>query len=212
MFKESNKKESVLVEPTGKPDLNGFSLSKYLEANIQMISTIFEDDDTIIVRNFQNQKNKDVSCCIFFIDGMINNSIINEYIIQPIVSNKMLAQSDNTLGEIKGQVITCNDVKQSQDLSEIMQSILYGDTILFVDGFKDALIINSKGWEYRAVEEPDTEKSLRGPREGFNESILLSTSLIRRKIRTSDLKFKFRNIGTRSNTQVCICYLKSLAD
>ena len=86
-----------------------------------------------------------------------------------------------------------------------------GDTVVFAEGASEALIVNSKGWATRGVEQPENEKNLRGPKEGFTESLLMNTGLIRRKLKTPDLKFEMMSIGTRSNTGVCLCYLKSLA-
>ena len=85
---------------------------------------------------------------------------------------------------------------------------------LLNDDFEKSLdlILNTKGWVTRSISEPDGEKVLKGPREGFNESILMNLSLVRRKIRTPDLKMEFKTFGTRTNTKACICYLDSLVD
>lgn len=72
-------------------------------------------------------------------------------------------------------------------------------------------MINSKGWQTRAITEPESERVVRGPREGFTESIIMNISLIRRKIRTPDLKIKFKEIGERTHTKTCICYLEGIA-
>jgi len=114
--------------------------------------------------------------------------------------------------DIVSRAIVSNAVKISENLNEIAQELLRGDTVLFADGCALGIIISTKGWKARSIAEPDSEKALRGPREGFNEAILTNLSMIRRKIITPDLKFKFRSFGTRSNTKACICYLDSLVD
>ncbi|WP_312643646.1 spore germination protein [Hydrogenoanaerobacterium sp.] len=211
MPKEQNSKP-ICPQPDGTIDYSEFTLEKSLDLNMKTVAQIFQDDDTLITRQFANQNQSSIKCCIFFIDGMVNNEIINENIIRPILINPILCSTNKLLEMIETQVIVTNDVKKAQSFADIVEAILYGDTVLFVDGVSGALIINTKGWQLRAIQEPDTEKALRGPREGFTESLLINISLIRRKLRTSDLKFKFRTFGTRTNTQACICYLESLTD
>lgn len=210
IFKKT--KKSVKTDGTGVINLSEYKLQKNLTKNIQIIKQVFYDDDTVIERQFENQNSNRVKCCIFFINGMVDNEIINENIIQPIMVNSCLSKKDDTINIISSQVIVTNDVKKTDDLDEVAQGLISGDTVLFVDGSSSALIISTKGWQSRAISEPDNEKALRGPREGYTESILTNLSLIRRKIKTPDLKFKFRTFGTRSNTKACICYLDSLVD
>lgn len=206
------KEKSTEPDDKGVLHLGGEKLEKELGRNIEIIEQIFKDDETLIKREFENQKDNKVKCCALFFDGMIDNRIINESVIQPIIANTGLSKNDETIDEILSQVIATNSVEKSGNLDEISQGLLHGDTVLLVDGSSSAIIINTKGWQTRAITEPDNEKGLRGPREGFTEALLINLSLIRRKILTPDLKFKFRTFGTRSNTKACICYLDSLVD
>lgn len=204
--------KSTVPDNKGKLHLDDNKIQKKLDRNIQIIKEIFNEDGTLIKRNIQNQNNSKVKCCVFFIDGMVDNIRIDEYVIKPIITADSSAFGRNIVSDIRTKVVVSNDVKESESIDEIVKSVLYGDTIVFVDGFTSALIISTKGWETRSIAEPDTEKALRGPREGFTETILTNLSMLRRKILTPDLKFKFRTIGTRSNTKACVCYLESLAD
>lgn len=102
-------------------------------------------------------------------------------------------------------------ISQITDLNQLIQALVYGDTVLLLDGAPEALCINSKGWPNRAITEPEGEKVLRGPREGFTESLLMNLSMVRRKLKTHELKFKFKNLGSRSHTKACICNIEGLA-
>jgi len=212
VFEHNIDKKNVFPDEKGILNLNKYSLEKDLNKNIEILNQIFKDDDTLIQRQFQNQVDKSIKCCAFFINGMVNNILVNENIIKPIMTNSLIKRSCRTLDDIESQILFANDVQKSEDLNEIIQSVLYGDTALIVDGSNSVLIINSIGWQMKAISEPDAEKSLRGSHEGFTESILVNTSLIRRRIKNSDLKFKFQVFGTRSNTKACICYIDSLVD
>ncbi|HZK70739.1 MAG TPA: spore germination protein, partial [Clostridia bacterium] len=83
--------------------------------------------------------------------------------------------------------------------------------LFLLDGYDKALVIDTKGWKVRAVTESTSEKTVRGPRECFTEAIMVNLSLIRRKLKTPDLKFVFKDIGRRTKTKVCMCYLESVA-
>lgn len=211
ILKKFSAKEATPDE-TGQMHLNEDGLEKDLDKNIQIITKVFQDDGTLITRRFENQKHGNVKCCAFFFDGMVDNKIIDEYIISPIMLSGCLTKSEDTAEDIASKVIASNDVKKSENLEEITQNLLRGDTVLFADGCACALIISTKGWMMRSIAEPEAEKALRGPREGYTEAILTNLSMLRRKISTPDLKFKFRTFGTRSNTKACVCYLDSLVD
>lgn len=212
MFPFFRKKERPDTETTGESKQGEGALAKELEKNMDRVKEIFRDDDTVIFREFANQAQPAIRCVACFVDGMVNNTLVNENIIKPVMLNTLLKASAQTLDNIQMQVLFSNDVKKSEDIDEIIQAVLYGDTALFVDGFPQALIINSKGWQMKSISEPDAEKALRGSHEGFIESILVNTSLIRRRIKNSQLKFKFQEMGTRSHTKVCLCYIENLID
>lgn len=177
-----------------------------------MVKEIFNNDDTLIVRLLENQHDNSIKCCIIFIEGMVNNNIINENIIIPIVESNMLKKSSNTIKDLQYKIIASNNIEKTQDIGQLTQSVINGDTILFLEGFKEALIIGSKGWQTRAISEPPSEKVLKGPREGFTESILENLSMIRRKIKTPNLKFKFITVDEKTNNKVCICYIEGIAN
>jgi len=187
-------------------------MEKDLDRNIQIMNQIFINDETMIKRNFVNQRHSKIKCCAFFFDGMVDNKTIDEYIIKPIMESNYLSVNSDIADEILTKVIVTNNAWKTENLIDITQSMVHGDTVRCVCGCSSALIISTKGWQTRAITEPDNEKALRGPREGFTESLMINLSLIRRRICTPDLKFKFRTFGTRSNTRACIIYLESLTD
>lgn len=184
-----------------------------LEENIIFFKNIFKKDETLIIRELQNKWLKSAKCCIIYIEGMVNTEIVNENIIQPVLSSNLSEDidSNNLLDELKKKVIISNNVKTETDTNKIVSSIINGDTLFLLEGYDKALVINSKGWQMRAISEPESAKVIRGPREGFTESIMVNISMVRRKIKDPDLKFKFKEIGERTNTKTCISYIEGLA-
>jgi len=88
-----------------------------------------------------------------------------------------------------------------------VDAVLSGDTVLFIDGSDKALNVSIRGWETRGVTEPATKAVVRGPREGFVETLRTNTVLLRRKIKTQNLKFESMKIGKQTKTDVCIAYI-----
>jgi spore germination protein KA len=188
--------------------------SKSLEKNISTFKDIFADDDTVIYRKFENINSDCLKCCAIFIDGMVNDDFINESILRPLINMqiKQEVEASQLLDFISSKVITSSDVKEVKDINQAIGSVLYGDTILLVDGFDKVLTIDTKGWEFRKIQDSETEPLVRGPRESFTEAILVNLSLIRRKIKSPDLKFKFKEIGSRTKTITCVCYVEGIAN
>lgn len=187
-----------------------FSLYSSIEENTKLIKGIFNNDDTLKFRRFENTYNG-LKCCIFFFVGMVDTNSINEKILRPILSSKILLDDIDQISYLSSQVLLSDTVTTSINLEEIVNGLLSGDTVLFVENNSKSIIINTKGWEKRSIEEPPTERILRGPREGFTESLITNLTLIRRKIQTKDLKFHIMSIGERTNTDVCVCYVEGLA-
>jgi len=210
--KETSEKERDKKDPNKNDAANVSNfLVKSLEDNISMLSGFFKDDDTLIVRRFENQQNNNIKCCILFIEGMTNDKEINENIIEPVVTSCDI-NNNNIIEQLMYHVIASNNVEKTADVNKMLEAIVSGDTVLLAEGTQEALTISTKGWSTRAIEEPQAEKNVRGPREGFTESIMVNLSMIRRKLRTHNLKFKFRVLGKKTNTRICICYIDDIAN
>ncbi|WZL72587.1 spore germination protein [Clostridiaceae bacterium 35-E11] len=189
-------------------------LKKSLKANQKILKEIFINDDTIIFRDFQTHHPNSIQCTLVFANGMVDKDMIQESILYPMMRSSMkevtcrLDQLDSFIHKI----ITSNEVKITQDINVLIGGVLYGDTLLLIDGMNKAVLIDTKGWKMRSINEPTAEVIVKGPREGFIESILINTSLIRRKIKNPHLKFQFKQIGRRTKTNIGICYIEGLVN
>lgn len=190
------------------------SLTTSLENNILLFEQIFFNDHTLITRRFENKYLSAAKCCILYFDGMVDSEVLNTNVIMPILSNNLLKEisPSNLLEELQYKVILSDEIVVSNNYHTIVDSIIYGDTILLVEGYDKVLIINSKSWPSRAIDEPESAQVVRGPREGFVESILINISLVRRKIKNPDLKFIFKELGVQTHTKICISYIDGIAE
>lgn len=184
-------------------------VSACLSDNVAEMQRLFARDRTLVQRDIAPLGAPQVHVALFFCDGMIDNTRINEAIVRPLT----LLASDCTdaMALVRG-VVQINEMKPCSHFDTLLHSMLYGDTILFCAGSAQALILNTKGFSQRSIAEPPDENVLKGPREGFSEGILLNLSLLRRKIRTTHLKFEYLTLGTETKTTCCLCYIDGIVD
>ncbi|MDD4571573.1 MAG: spore germination protein [Clostridia bacterium] len=207
------KKESVDFEKTSVAGQVSYSFSPSITENIALLKQILNNDDMVVYRYLKEQGSRHPQYCIVFADTLSSEKIINDKIIRPIMENLMgkNIKKNKLLNYLRNKVIACRDVKKVADISTVVHSILYGDTVVLVEGFSKALVINTKEWVTRAITEPESERITRGPREGFTESIKVNMSLLERKIVNPDLKFKYMELGSITKTKICVCYIEGIA-
>ena len=104
------------------------------------------------------------------------------------------------------------EVDSSSDWQKIIDSVLSGILLLLVDGFSEAVLIDARTYPARSVEEPEKDKVLRGSKDGFVETIVFNTALIRRRIRDKDLRMEMFSVGKTSKTDVVVSYMNSRVD
>ncbi len=178
-----------------------------LDENIQSMKRLFAGDNTFICRVVENGAG--LRCALFFFDGMVESQSINLSLVRPIS-----AWSGGTvdIDRLVARVIQIDDCPIDPGLDKLLEACLYGDTIVLVDGDARPAVVNTKGFAKRSPEEPDNEKILRGPREGFTEAFMGNLALIRRRLRTPNLKFTFLTVGTVTKTTAVLCYVDGIAD
>lgn len=98
------------------------------------------------------------------------------------------------------------------DRLKAVTSVFAGKTLLVIDGFSGGVVLDAKQFPLRSVEEPDTSKVLRGSHDGFGESVMKNAALLRRRIRDSQLTLESLQVGTRSRTDVVLCYMENRVD
>ena len=104
------------------------------------------------------------------------------------------------------------EVDTISDFDQVLRNLLSGTTCLFIDGYEACLVIDCRTYPARSVGEPEKDKSLRGSRDGFVETIVFNTALIRRRIRDPHLVMQMMEIGDSSRTDVALCYMSDRAD
>lgn len=176
-----------------------------LSDNLQKLGALFAQDNTFIVRQIETRAG--LRCAVLFFDGMIDNRAINESIVRPLIESQA---SNPTAEAVASSIIQINDAKLVPDTNAMLSSLLYGDTAILIDGDSRPIVVNTKGFALRSPSEPESEKVLRGPREGFTECFMTNLSMLRRRVNDPRLTFSFARYAGCTNTVVCVCWLKGV--
>ncbi len=193
-------------------DYEKISISGDLNADILTFKTIFKNDATFRIKQIKARKNISFNAAVMFIDGMTSGEQLYASVIKPLMEMDVSNDSQNLAEYIASQLLFAGDVKQLSDLSQILEGVLYGEALLLIDGSKTALVLDVKGFKTRGISEPENERILQGPREGFEEASLLNLAMLRRKLQTPDLCIEANKVGRRSSTRVYLCYLDTLVN
>lgn len=193
------------------------NFSHDLKKNLNTLRDILGSSNDVIIREFAFGHKRQINGALIFIDGLTDKNVINESIIKPLMYDSRLICMEESLevdniNIIRATMLSVGNVEQVASMNEVIDRCLYGDTIFLIDGSKEALVISTRGWETRGVEEPKTESVVRGPREGFSETLRTNTTLLRRKIKNPDFTLETMKIGKRTRTNVCIAYLKGVVN
>lgn len=191
-------------------------LSTDLDSNIKNLEEIFKDCADIVKREIKVECEQPFRIYGVYTDGLINREILERYLLTIVMNYKNLHGEIKDTESSRTQLIMQHfsatfDVKEVDKMNDLIKAILSGDSAIFIEGANKGLVIATRGWPGRGVSEPSTESVVRGPRDGFTETIRFNTVLVRRRIRDTKLKFKTISYGTRSKTDVVVAYIEDIA-
>lgn len=187
-------------------------LSESLELNKKHLMEVFRDCDDIVYRKFI-VSNKEDEGLLIYAKSLADSNSISENILKAILSydfNHDERQKNNL--ESLEKAINVGGLKRVKDFQEILKAVLSGNTILLLNGNKQGLELSTDDGNERSIEESKVETVIRGPRDSFVENIKTNIGLVRRKIKSSNLKSKELIVGSESNTIVNVFYIDSIVN
>lgn len=182
-----------------------------LSENISIFKGVFKNNCMIVYRSMENAENKNIKAEMVFADGLSGAVLLNDSIVKPFCKTKIPDTSD-MLDYIHKSVLRSNEVTRTSKMDDCVTALFSGDAILILDGYSDVLIVNVRKPASRSISEPENERSLKGPRDGFSELILDNTALLMRRIKNKNFKLEKFIIGSDTKSTVILAYIEGICD
>lgn len=208
-MKQRKENVSRILEYEGKCMADKTKVFSKRDKNVDYMNQMLpvEDSFDIVQRDIQIG-GKDAT--FYFIDGFTKDESMLK-----IMDSFFNIKEEDMPKDAAAFATTCIpyvEVDVIGDFDQIFRNLLSGVTCLFIDGYQACLAIDCRTYPARSVDEPDKDKSLRGSRDGFVETIVFNTALMRRRIRDRHLVMKMLEVGESSRTDVALCYMEDRVD
>lgn len=181
------------------------TISGNLNGDMQYLNNLLDADKSfdIVYRVIDIGDKK---ACMYFVDGFCKDDIVQK-LLQYFMDIKP-QDTPQSAHELSKKKVPYVEVDINDGWTQIVDFLLSGGFVFLVDGYDKALLIDARTYPARSVTEPEKDKVLRGSRDGFVETIVFNTALIRRRIRSPKLHMEMMNAGASSKTDIVICYMK----
>lgn len=204
----SNQRTDRPVEQTLQ-EWNGKRLSDGLAENMEEFDKILQ-----VEKNFDILKRYfcigDRKACFYFIDGFHKDDILQK-LLQYFAGVKS-EDTPQTFDELLQKHLPYGELELVRDTEKLLGAILSGKPALLVDGFGVAVTVDFRDYPARGVTEPDKDKAMRGSKDGFVETLVFNTALVRRRIRSPQFMIEMLSVGKSSRTDIAVCYMENRVD
>ena len=170
----------------------------------------FDNSADLSVRVFTLKSALKIQAAVITMEGLVDKEQLSQSVLNPLLTFDYGVRDSAAVSVIAySSVMASSDVIKLSSADEIVTYITSGFAVLMINGAEELYAVGVQGYSFRGVSEPESEVVQRGSREGFTEPLRVNMSMIRRRMKTPDLKFEQMTVGTDSKTQLMICYLQS---
>lgn len=149
---------------------------------------------------------------LYFIDGFMKDAVFEKLMEFLYKITPQEIEGINNMAEFSQSYMPYTEADATDDIEKIVTAILSGPAVLLIDGIGDAMLIDSRTYPLRGIEEPQKDRSVRGSKDGFVEALVMNTALIRRRIRDERLRMEYHQIGSTSKVDIVIAFMDGVAD
>lgn len=183
------------------------TLSKKLLENMNALKAIYSNCPDVIYRTFSIGNSR--KAVLIYIEGLSNIQEIDKNVLTPLMKLESGTLLDYAVLE---DILPVSNVKQVNRIQDVIKQISEGNPVVLIDQQSQGISMGLAKWEKRAIEEPSAESVVRGPRDGFTETLSVNISLLRRKLKSPNFKMNSINIGRYSQTQVAVMYIDGIVE
>ncbi|WP_277447985.1 spore germination protein [Priestia sp. P5] len=196
-------------------DCSATPLYDDVNKNIERLLNELGNSSDVSSRIVESPYQKTLKVAVIHLDGLADENIINENIVDPLI--QWLKESDQaiTFTEIEErihQILTVSQLTIKESWNEFMSAVLAGDTVVLLNGSSKAFVASTKKLQSRTVTEPTSQTVVRGPKDSFTENLRTNTSLIRARVQSPNLRLDSMKIGNVTQTDIGIMYIQGIAD
>lgn len=185
-------------------------ISSVLRDNEKYIRERCENCADILVRPMKLGDERKIDCLMVYLEVAVSNMMLDDSAIGKMINHFWEVTPEQIQDFIKNNSLGIADVKKLESMEEAFAALLAGNAVFFIDGYDKAMKISSKGYPGMGVSEAESEKVLRGSKEGFSDSVKTNSALVRKRLRDTCLKVVEQQAGTRSHTTIQILYIEDL--
>lgn len=189
---------------------NEMKVSRNLEENERYIREQCVNCADIILRPMMLGADQDRPCLIVYIEAAVSNMLLQDSVIGKLLNRLCAIPGDEIADDLLVNASGISDMAGLDQMEDAVKALLAGDAVFFIEGYEKAVKIGVNGYPNMGVQKTESEKVLRGSKEGFTDSVKVNTALIRKRIRSTGLKVEEVRIGVRSDTVVALVYEEEL--
>ena len=195
--------------PSGQMPASGQAstlLTRSLLDNLVYFRQEFDGSADLTIRELEVAGTK---AAVITIEGMINKQVFATSVFNPLLQAEFWETDPQEKFEyIRDSVLSATEQVQVPTFEEAFKLAMSGFALVALDGVDAMLAIGVQGFSFRGVSEPTNEMMQRGSREVLVEPLRINMTLIRRRMKNPKLKFEMMSVGSVSQTDVCLCYLR----
>ncbi|MFP5115730.1 spore germination protein [Bacillaceae bacterium C204] len=184
------------------------ALSSDVFENETVLKSTFSDCPDVIFRRFLI--GNETKAFLIYTEGLANIEELDKNVLSPLMQQDTARLTD--IQAILEQKLSVSKVNPVNTIKQAIQEISSGNPVILIDQQTHGITLGLAKWEKRAIEEPVAESVVRGPRDGFTETLSVNITLLRRKIKSPDLKMKSLTVGRYSQTQIVYMYIEGIVD
>ena len=187
------------------------SFDKSLQKNTEILKRLLPSEDIL---SYAFATADGVDCTLFYADGMVNKELLGALVARPLSFLELKNEGGRYASNEKSveKTVRFPELKTADTFEDAVKEILDGNTLLLVEGIASGFIAGAKLLPVRAIMEPPTDVAVKGPREGFIEDIKTNMTLVRKRLKSPDLRFQTVKVGKRSDTSVSVCWLEGTSN
>ena len=181
------------------------SLLPDLKENINTIRRISGGSSDILINEFTAGS---IPCALICCEGMISSQTLAEMVLYPITDIERKSSPSELFRHINSYLLLSTDRPEARDYDTLFRLVYSGFAVLIAEGSETALGFGIQGYPSRGIQEPSGESNIMGSHEGFTETVRVNMSMLRRRMKSPELVMELITKGSKSSTDICLCYMK----